>query len=435
MANSKNISIIGLGKLGSVMAGVMADAGHNVIGVDVNERFVDAINRGEAPVLEPGLEELIASNRSRLRATTDFNDAIENSEATFIIVPTPSGPDGKFVLDYVAPAIKNIGKGISQKNDYHLVTLTSTVMPGATESVVKPILESFSRRTCGPDLGLCYSPEFIALGSVVRDMKRPDMILVGQSDDKAGTMLQDISLSVVENNPIVQRMNIVNAEITKLAVNCYVTTKISYANFLAEVCERIPGADVNEVTTALGLDSRIGKKYLTGAVGYGGPCFPRDNIAFTKMVQELGLEPTMTEATHTINQRQFKRLGDLMRGVSNGNAGILGLSYKPDTPVIDESQGVMLARYLVDLGVPVTVYDPQALDNAKKALGNSVRYAGSMQEVASSSDVLAIMTPWNEFKTLRPEDLKSPSTIVDCWRIVPHLRDAADYITIGAYRG
>ena len=274
------LSVFGLGKLGAPMLAVFAHKGFEVIGTDLNPAFVDAINDGRAPVEEPGLAGMIAANRARIRATLDPAEAVAASDASFIIVPTPSGPDGFFRNDYLVSALEAIGRAIRAKAGYHLVVVTSTVMPGATGGILRETLERASGRRVGPDLGLCYNPEFIALGTVVRDMLNPDMILIGQSDAKAGDMLEAIYRQSVESRPDYQRMNWVNAELCKIAVNTYVTTKISYANMIAGMCDRLPGADADVVTHALGADSRIGRKYIKGAIAYGGPCFPRDNKAF-----------------------------------------------------------------------------------------------------------------------------------------------------------
>ncbi len=336
-----NISIIGLGKLGSPMAAVMAHKGHNVIGVDLNPALVEALRAGRAPVSETGLEEMVRANHMRLTATPDFTHAIHATDITFIIVPTPSGADGKFSMRHVLAAAEKIGAAMRTKKGWHLVSLCSTVMPGCTGGELLPALEAYSGKRCGPDFGLCYNPEFIALGSVIHDMLNPDMILIGESDERSGAMLEEFYAGVCESGPRIQRMNFVNAELTKIAVNTYVTTKISYANMLAEVCESIPGADVDMVTAAIGCDSRIGRKYLKGALGYGGPCFPRDNIAFSALARSNGAPALLAEATDQVNRRQVDRLVSVVasRLTSDGTAAILGLSYKPNTEVIEESQG------------------------------------------------------------------------------------------------
>lgn len=432
------ISIVGLGKLGSPMLAVMAHKGHSVVGVDLNPMFVAAINEGRAPVPEPGLQQMIEANRSRLSATANYEEAVLATEVTFIMVPTPSGPDGRFSLTYVLSAAEKIGAALRKKNEWHLVVLSSTVMPGATGGTLLPALEKFSGKKAGQDFGLCYNPEFIALGSVIRDMLNPDMILIGESDGRSGRTLQDLYTGVCESNPRINRMNYVNAELTKLSVNTFVTTKISYANMLAQVCETLPGADVDVVTTAIGCDTRIGQKYLKGALGYGGPCFPRDNVAFAALARGNGAPALLAEATDATNRRQVPRLGDIIQArlPKGGTVGIIGLSYKPDTDVIEESQGVALAQHLLDSGIRVAVYDPAAMENARRKLQGSVVFAGTAAECAGQADVLAITTPWPEFKRLTPQDLKRDSgmpVVLDCWRILPReqFEGFVDYLMLG----
>jgi len=417
------LSVLGLGKLGAVMAAIFADKGFSVSGVDPDPDVTGAINDGRAPVEEPELADYIARNRERLKATADTVAAVRETEATFIMVPTPSGADGTFRSDYVLSCCESIGRALRDKPGYHLAVVSSTVMPGQTGNEILPLLERVSGKKCGPDFGLCYNPEFIALGSVVRDMLNPDMLLIGESDERAGTMLESIYRRVCNGNPPAVRMNFINAELTKISVNTFVTTKISYANMLAEICGRLPGADVDAVTGALGRDSRIGGKYLKGAMGYGGPCFPRDSVAFAAMARQLGLEATLAEATHEINQRQAPRLGDLILDLTPAGAtvAILGLSYKPNTGVVEESQAVVLARYLLSFGIRVQAYDPQAMPNARRELGERVRFASSLPDAVSGAAVIVIATPWEEFKELKPSMLtlsKGRPTVIDCWRIL-----------------
>jgi len=403
------------------MAAVMIHKGHTVIGVDVNPAYVAAIQEGRAPVNEPNLAAMIQANRPRLSATEDCAAAVRATDITFIMVPTPSEPHGGFSMKYVLSAAEKIGAALREKPAWHLVVLSSTVMPGCTGGELLPALEAHSGKRCGPDFGLCYNPEFIALGSVIRDMLNPDMILIGESDARSGDLLETLYTGVCDSNPRIQRMNYVNAELTKLSVNTFVTTKISYANMLAQVCERLPGADADVVTSAIGCDSRIGQKYLKGALGYGGPCFPRDNVAFSALAREIGAPALLAEATDQLNRRQVPRLAEMVRSrlPEGGTVGILGLSYKPDTEVIEESQGLDLAKHLASSGAIVAVYDPAAMQNAKQHL-HGVTYAESAAACARKADVLVITTAWPEFKTLTPADLKPGvrPAIVDCWRVL-----------------
>jgi UDPglucose 6-dehydrogenase len=432
------LSIIGLGKLGAPMSAVMAHKGHTVIGVDINPRHVKAIQEGRAPVNEPQLAEMIAANRERLTATESFEEAILATDVTFIIVPTPSRSDGRFSMEFVLQAAQKIGAALRKKRAWHLVVLSSTVMPGSVGGELLPALCRYSAKQCPEDFGLCYNPEFIALGSVVRDMLRPDMILIGESDARSGAILEKLYSGVCESNPRIQRMNYVNAELTKLSVNTFVATKISYANMLAQICETLPEADADVVTAALGCDTRIGAKYLKGALGYGGPCFPRDNVALSALARENGVPALLAEATDGLNRRQVPRLTKLVLShlPEDGTAGVLGLSYKPNTEVIEESQGIAIAQALLATGVQVVVYDPAAMENAKQVLTGDVVFAASAEQCVRQADVLAITTPWTDFQELPPAAFQRSTghlTVLDCWRVLPeHVAGAVEhYLTLG----
>lgn len=431
------IAVVGLGKLGAPLAAVLACKGNEVLGVDVNAEVVQLLNEGQAPVDEPGLQELISASRERLGATTDFTAAADSDVITFL-VPTPSDERGAFTNAYILSALEALGPALRGRNGYQVVVIGSTVMPGSCESEIRPVLERLSARQVGESLGLCYSPEFIALGNVIQDMLTPDMVLIGESDPRAGEVIERLYSGVCENDPPFRHMAIINAELTKIAVNTFVTMKISYANALADICERLPGADVDSVTDALGLDTRIGPKYLRGALAYGGPCFPRDNKAFAVLARDLGADPALAEATDAINVAQSDRLarivGSRLRG---GNAvGVLGLSYKPDTRVIDESPGVALAALLAREGYDVSVYDPVAVEAALATLSDDVHGCTSAAELLERSDVVVITTPWPEFADLPLQALdEGPErrVVIDCWGILSADRygEAIEIVRVG----
>ena len=417
------LSVVGLGKLGSPMLAVFAHKGFEVVGLDVNPAFVSAINEGRAPVEEPGLQEMIDRNRSRISATTNYSDMVSQSDVTFVIVPTPSGADCFFTNRYVVEAVTKLGLALRAKKGYHLVVVTSTVMPGSTDGEIRKALESASGRSVGADLGLCYNPEFIALGSVINDMLRPDMILIGESDEKAGDILERIYTASTDSHPEIHRMNCVNAELTKISVNTFVTTKISYANMIAELCDHLPGADAHVVSTAIGADSRIGKKYIKGAVGYGGPCFPRDNKAFAALGRSLGVRCDLAEATDSINDHQVSRMVAFVEShlPSNGCIAILGLSYKPNTPVVEASQGVLLADHLATSGHRVVVFDAVAGTAAASRLSGNVTVAGSVDDAIRQSDLVVVMTPSPEYAKLKAESFsgdRRDRVVIDPWRIL-----------------
>jgi len=431
-------SVIGLGKLGTSMMAAIANRGFRVIGVDVNPRSVELVNAGHAPVWETNLEETIAANKERLRATLDHREAILGSDLTFVVVPTPSDNRGAFSLQYAAWAFREIGRALKEKEGYHLVVLTSTVLPGSTRYGLLPILEQESGKTCGRDFGLCYNPEFIALGSVIHDFLNPDFVLIGEFDERSGSMLEAFYAQILENQAPCARMSIENAELTKIAVNTYVTTKITFANMLAELCERIPGGNIDVVTNALGLDRRIGHKYLKGALGYGGPCFPRDNVALSFIARALGSSADLAEVTdrmnRTLSNRVIERLKPLIR--KGMTVAVLGLAYKPGSHVVEESQGIYLARLLAGLGVRVLGYDPLANEMARVELQDQALILESLEECISQADMVLITTPDPIFRSLTAADFDENSSVivVDFWRILEKElagRENIRYIPVG----
>lgn len=416
-------SIVGLGKLGASMAAAIASRGFRVVGVDVNRQAVESVIAGRAPVQETGLDELVAANRERLRATTSHREAILESDITFVIVPTPSDESGAFSLQYAAWAFGEIGAALADKKDYHLVVLTCTVLPGSSRYGLLPILEDRSGRKCGRDFGLCYSPQFIALGSVIRDFLNPDFTLVGEFDERSGRQLEDAYTEILPNRPPCQRMSLENAELTKISLNAFVTTKITFANMLADLCERIPGGDVDVVSSALGLDARIGRKYLTGGLGYGGPCFPRDNVALGYMARALGTSAGLAESTDRINRSLAGRVLDRL-GVAIGHGttvAVLGLAYKPASHVIEESQGIFLAKALSRHGARVVAHDPLAASMAAHELKDQGLVLNSLEDCLSQASVVIVTTPDPVYCALGPEHFLAADrsvTVVDCWRIL-----------------
>jgi UDPglucose 6-dehydrogenase len=427
------VSVVGLGKLGLCIAAVLAYRGFKVVGVDVDKAKVDAVNGGRSPIVETNLEDLISQNSKNLRATTNHYDAVKQTQASFVIVPTPSEPDGSFSLKFVVEAVEKIGRAIADKDGYHLVVINSTVSPGSMENRVKPLLEEVTGKKCGMDFGLCYNPEFIALGDVIRGLLEPDLVLIGESDPKAGSILADMYKRICVNNPPIERTSFINAEIAKIAINSYITMKITFANLLAEICENTDGADVDEVTRIIGRDSRIGSKYLKGGLGYGGPCFPRDNIAFARFAESVSVKAELPITVHRANLSQVKRVVKIIEQLKlnhDKKIGILGLSYKPDTPIVEESQSIMLARELSSKGYVVHVYDPLALEEAKKVLGNTAIYEKTLDTCIKNVDVVVLATPWKSFSIINTEG----KIIIDCWRLLKareELKKNNQYIPLG----
>ncbi len=414
------VSIVGLGKLGASMVAAIASRGGEVIGVDVNPAAVAAVAAGRAPVQETDLEATLAANRARIRATLDVAEAVRDSAITFVIVPTPSDARGAFTFDAAAKAFEAIGRALRDKDTYHVVVLTSTVLPGTTRHALLPVLERASGKRAGEAFGVCYSPEFIALGSVIRDFLNPDFTLIGEIDARAGEALEAYYAQVMVNHPPARRMSIENAELAKISVNSFVTMKITFANMLASLCEAIPGADVDVVTQALGSDGRIGSKYLTGGLGYGGPCFPRDNVALAFLARALGTPALGPEATDTANVQIPARVVATLTPLvpPGGTVGILGLAYKPASHVVEAAQGAALADACAARGFRVVAYDPLVTARPGR---DEVQMAASAAEVVQAADVVVVATPdpafldldWAGALTGRPS-----LVVLDAWRLL-----------------
>jgi UDPglucose 6-dehydrogenase len=412
------VAVIGLGKLGCPLAAVLASAGHSVVGIDHNEDTVYAVNHGQAPVEEPGLAALLAEPELDLAATSDYA-AIGGCDVSFVIVPTPSDYSGRFVNDHVLDAVRSIGNVLRATEGRHTVVISSTVMPGAMERAVMPALVSASGRKIGKSLGLCYSPEFIALGSVLSDIRNPDMVLIGEANAASGDLLEGLLSTVTGLAPVV-RMNMLNAEIAKISVNAFVTMKLSFANTLGELCEQLPGADASVVAGAIGLDRRIGSAYLRPAMAYGGPCFPRDTKAFAAASRAAGVMPDLAEATDAVNARQVERLVERVLKVLPDGARVcvLGLAYKPETPVTTDSCGVALVEELLANDVHVTAWDPVARPEG-------IEMARDLEDALLGATVIVICTPWPQFAAI--ETVKG-QVVIDGWRL---LDDAPNVIRVG----
>lgn len=417
-----NISVIGLGKLGLCTAACFAAAGHRVMGYDMNDQLRFELCKGICPIDETGLHALLKRAGSNLLIVDSCQEAVAGSDITLIIVPTPSMPDGRFSNKYVVTVLEDLAPALLKKDHFHVVDVVSTVMPGSSEREFLPLLESKIGKRCGIDFGLVYNPEFIALGSVIRDFLNPDMVLIGASDERSGKMVQELYATTCLSSPSFQVMSLVNAEISKISLNCFVTMKISYANALAEICELVPGADVDAVTKAVGADSRVGGKYLKGGIGFGGPCFPRDNSAFQVFAEEFGAEALLGKAVVSVNNSIPQRLlGRIIAHCAQpAQVVLLGMSYKADTHIVEESQAVMLAQLLVDAGYSVTVHDPQALGAVRQVLGDAVSYCRDPYQATVDAKAIILLTDWPEYRELDwtriAAHASSPCLLLDAWR-------------------
>ncbi|MHA1167756.1 MAG: nucleotide sugar dehydrogenase [Candidatus Hodarchaeales archaeon] len=408
------VSVIGLGHLGLPLAISFALSDFKVIAMDIDIEKVKAINNFQSPIKETGLNEvlLLSKVQKNLRATTNMEETILNSKASFIVVNTPSNDDGSYGLNYVKKAVVDIGNAIAQSSSWHVVVLVSTVSPKDCETHVIPALESSSGKMCGKDFGFVHNPEFIALGTVLDDMLHPDFRVIGEYDKQSGDVIEEI-YKQVSDDPIV-RMNISDAELVKIALNCFLTVKISFANTIAEISRKLGSDKPKLVLDTLGLDKRISSKFLSPGLGYGGPCFPRDDKALVAIANSIKGQAYLSEASSKVNKRQVSLVIERIKKIQGiKTITIFGLSYKPDVPYIEESQAFEITKMLADdPDYNLTIYDPQAMDNAREVLENRVKYASSAEEALNSeSDLILVLTPWKEFSKL---DFKERN-VINLW--------------------
>jgi UDPglucose 6-dehydrogenase len=440
MNSTKKISIFGLGKLGSSMLACFAQKKWDVIGVDIDELNIQKINNSISPIFEPGVDQLIKDNQKNITATLDHSYAVQNSSISFVVVPTPSSKLGNFSLKYIELVIKNIGEALKLKNEYHLIVITSTVLPGDMEKIIN-LLEARSGKVCNEDFSICYNPDFIALGSIIKDFLNPDMILIGQSDDKGGSILQSVHKQLVQNSPKIHRMNLYNAELAKIALNSYCTLKITFANILAEICENLPGGDVDSVTNAIGDDKRVGREFMKGGLSYGGPCFPRDNRAFAYSASKFGVTETLSHKTDRINNyhkntRIPLKIEKILKSFKTDSLSVLGITYKKDTRLIEESASIHVIKELSKKGIKIKIYDPQGNKRAKekfKSLEN-IQFEETAIECIKNTNVCFIGTPWDEFKKLTEKDFSDNMdnpVIFDAWGLYSFKDKSIKCIQIG----
>lgn len=432
------ISVIGLGKLGSPLAAVFAAKGFPTLGLDIYKPFVDAINQGKAPVEEPLLQEYLDKGKSNLRATQNWQEVIAESDFTFLIVPTPSRPDHHFSDEYLKQALKELALALKEsQKPWHNFVIVSTVSPGTINKSLIPWIEKYSGRKVNEGFTIAYNPEFIALGEVINGLLKPDLVLIGESNKEIGDQLEKMYRDyILENKAYIARMSIISAEITKISLNAFVTMKISFANTLGNICEKIADADVDAITKALGADKRISPYYLKAGLPFAGPCFPRDSRAFSAFAKQYGISAELAEATDEINDIQIQFLANKVFEAADPEkpVGILGLAYKPNTPVIEESPAIKLIALLLEKGFKVIVYDPLAVENTKQVFGDKIEYAYSVKEVFEKSPFVVITTQDKEYKDISESDIVHfPTTILDCWREVRHLENSSkvNYIALG----
>src|SRR5690554_345316 len=404
-----NIAIVGTGYVGLVSGTCFSELGLNVVCVDVNEQKIEDLKNGIIPIYEPGLERMVMRNVSagRLHFTTSLKDVLDDVNVIFIAVGTPPGEDGSADMRYVLEVAETIGENI---NSYKLVVVKSTVPVGTSERVRSTIQDELNKRNVDIEFDISSNPEFLKEGDAINDFMKPDRVVVGVDSEKAKELMTKIYRPMMLNNFRVIFMDIPSAEMTKYASNAMLATRISFMNDIANLCELV-GADVNMVRRGVGSDTRIGNKFLYPGTGYGGSCFPKDVKALIHTAEKNGYDMKVLKAVEQVNEKQknvlFEKFNKHFSGDIKGKkVAIWGLSFKPDTDDMREAPSLVLINNLLKHGCEVSVYDPVAMNEAKKVLGGSVNFAKDIYDSVFDVDAIFHVTEWKEFRLPNWEVIK-----------------------------
>lgn len=397
------ICVVGSGYVGLVTGTCFADLGNNVVGLDIDAAKVERLSRGELPIYEPGLAEILRRNSQagRLRFTSSYPDALANAEFIFIAVDTPSGAEGEADMSSVRAAARSIGEFL----DHPAVVVNKSTVPIGTGDLVSAIVE---RTNASAEIRVVSNPEFLREGSAVHDFMNPDRIVLGATDRAAAEKVAELYSAIGQPQMIITDLR--TAEMIKYASNAFLATKISFINEIASICDRL-GADVKEVARGMGLDKRIGSQFLDAGLGFGGSCFPKDVRALSHMAAVHGCHPQMLRAVLEINRDQrraiVQRLRDLFNGLEGVKVGLFGLSFKPNTDDMREAASVELVRLLRNEGAICRAYDPAAAEAAAKVMPRDVELCPNPYAVAEGADAVILVTEWNEFKQLNLSRIRS----------------------------
>lgn len=389
MINTERISLVGLGKLGLPLLATFAKNGQKILGVDKDNEKINNLHNKVIPFYEPLLTESIINFHHNIDVTEKIDSIMELSDSVIILVNTPSNSEGEFSNKYIYDVIKEISHSLrkSDKKDF-LFILSSTVMPGSHINIIN-MIEEISGKKLNDGFGIVYIPDLVALGSVIYDFENPDVLILGESSPEYGNIALKIYSKILKNNPPIVRMSLIESEITKISLNAFVTMKISFANFIGNVCEKFE-ANPHNVTQALGYDKRISPYYFKSGLAFGGTCFPRDTWAFIKMSNDIGLEASHIIATQKINQNQNEFLYKKVKKYKNKTIGIFGLSFKPNTYVTTESPGQILYEKLLSENYNVIFYDKLIISE----------YSDKINDFVNNIDVVVITHNTKDFKGL-----------------------------------
>ena len=398
-----NIAVVGTGYVGLVTGTCFAEMGNHVICVDIDESKVESMKKGVVPIYEPHLDVLFERNvkQGRLNFTTNLPEAIKNSQVIFLALPTPPGEDGSADLSYVLGVAEQLGSIIE---GYKVIVNKSTVPVGTAEKVRDAV-----SKNCKSEFDVVSNPEFLREGFAVDDFMKPDRVVIGSDSDKAHKIMSELYAPFVRQGNPIYFMDTRSSELTKYAANAFLATKITFMNEIANLCEKT-GANVDMVRIGIGSDDRIGKRFLFAGIGYGGSCFPKDVQALSRTANEYGYDFKVLSSVMEVNHKQrtiiVQKIKDYFKGDLKGKTiAVWGLAFKPDTDDIREAPALFIIDQLLKEGAIVTVFDPEAMNNVRKTIGDKVTYAADAYEAVDNADALLIATEWSVFRTPEFDEL------------------------------
>lgn len=407
-----NLAVVGTGYVGLVSGACFSELGHDVVCIDIDEKKIEGLQQGHIPIYEPGLEEMVLRNveQGRLSFSTDIKGGIENALVIFIAVGTPPKENGTADLQYVFTVARSIGEHM---NGFKIVVDKSTVPVGTAVKVRETIQEALHTRGVSYEFDVVSNPEFLKEGAAIDDFMNPDRVVIGCDDERTLILMRELYSQFARNARPIITMSPESAEMTKYAANAMLATKISFINEVANICEKV-GANIDDVRNGIGSDSRIGYRFIYPGIGYGGSCFPKDVKALVQQAKEAGVEAQLLAAVDDVNELQKKSLLEKIRiyyrnDLKGKQFALWGLSFKPETDDVREAPALVMVKALVEAGAKVKAYDPQAMEEAKRTLGNlkGVAYCEANYEALEGCDGLIVATDWAPFKSPDFDRVKS----------------------------
>ena len=430
------IAVIGLGFVGLSLASVLSSTGTKVIGIDIDKEKCEKISNGIAPFFEKDLEKTLQKGLKRYLEISHDISMINTCDYIFVTVGTPQKSDGSIELSMIKKVVKRIGKNLKKNKKNQTIFIKSTVIPGTMQNVILPILEKSSGKKAGKDFGLISNPEFLQESSAIRDTKFPHAIVLGGYKTKFMKNAERFFSRFHSKIPIIVT-NHQTAEMIKYANNSFLATKISFINQLSNICQNVPGANIDDIAKTIGLDPRIGKLFLNAGPGYGGSCLPKDMKALINFADKIGIKPTFLNEVEKTNQRQIVNIIELLEkkigNINRKRITILGTAFKPETDDIRDSISIKLIKKLVEKGARIVVHDPKAIENTKKVFSGKIEYADSIISALTNSQCAIIMTQWQEYSKINNNTIRkmNKKIIIDSRRILINKNIDADYQAVG----